>query len=33
METKLVLWTTACMVFMLSFMYAMMSIIGSFVTY
>jgi len=27
METKLVLWTTGCMAFMLSFMYAMVSII------
>lgn len=31
METKLVLWTTGCMVFMLSFMYSMVSIISSFV--
>lgn len=31
METKLVLWTTACMAFMLSFMYAMMSLIASYV--
>jgi len=31
METKLVLWTTGCMVFMLSFMYAMVSIISNFV--
>ena len=31
METKLVIWTTGCMVFMLSFMYAMVSIISSLV--
>jgi len=31
METKLVLWTTVSMVFMLSFMYTMVSIISSFV--
>jgi len=30
METKLVIWTTLCMVFMLSFMYTMVSIISSF---
>ena len=31
METKLVMWTTGCMVFMLSFMYFMVTIISSFV--
>jgi len=31
METKLVLWTTGCMAFMLSFMYVMVSIISSIV--
>jgi hypothetical protein len=33
METKLVLWTTACMVFMLGFMYNCMKFINSFITY
>jgi hypothetical protein len=33
METKLVLWITACMVFMLSFMYVTVSFIASFVQY
>jgi hypothetical protein len=31
METKLILWTTGCMAFMLSFMYAMVTIISNFV--
>jgi hypothetical protein len=33
METKLVLWITACMAFMLSFMYVTVSFIARFVQY
>gem|GEM_PF-6176897 len=31
METKLVMWTCVCMVFMLSFMYGAMNLIASYV--